>query len=614
MLSFFILLQSATGLEFLRIGVGGRAVSLGNAYCALADDPYGIYYNPSGIGSIESLYFSSFYGRWFLDTDLGSIAGAIPIGNKGVVGFGIRGLYTDRIERRSEDDPWNYDYYSSHFLNLTMAYALRKGNFGFGVGIGGIYGRIESVAGKSVSMDAGLGYYTRFFNFGVSISNLGTKFLNAGLPTTIRSGLCIEPFRKLRLSFDIVKPLEYGFTYNLGVEFVPLDILRLRMGYNNDLYSESMIKKISAGVGLKAGNILVDYSASPSGIFGLTHYLSLSFNIPKREKGREKYLVTNEKMMSETYLNQGIDYYNQGKLEEALNAWDLALIWEPDNQKALKWIERTQKNIKNGRIKTFLNDGIKEFNNGNNLEAIYNFEKVLKMDSTLTKVKTWIEKVKIRMEKGVPENKREKIELGISRFRDGKYSEAIKIWEEVLKVEPTDKKVLGYLSRAKEKINEEIGNALKSSDNYVSQGNLKSALSLVSWVLNKYPVNEKLKKQKTFVLQKIEDRISKLISEGRKFFNEGENLKAEKKFQEVLECDNRNSQALIYLERLKEKTERGREKGAKRYYLLGVEAYTKYNFQLAIDYWERVLQIAPSYPNVKKNIERAKFKLEKLYE
>jgi len=82
-------------------------------------------------------------------------------------------------------------------------------------------------------------------------------------------------------------------------------------------------------------------------------------------------------MMSVTYLKQGIRYYYMGKYEEALYSWDLSLIWDPDNREALKCIAKAEKKLKDKRIEVFLADGEKKFNQGNYLEAIYNFEKVL---------------------------------------------------------------------------------------------------------------------------------------------------------------------------------------------------------------------------------------------
>jgi len=610
--SILIFLQSYTGVEFLRIGVGSRSIALGNAYIGISDDPYGIFYNPAGISNVHYLQFSSFYGRWFLDTDLGSVAGAIPLGNKGVLGFGIRGLYTDKIERRTEEDPWNYDYYSAYFLNPSIAYAQRINNFGFGIGLNGINAQIESETGYTIFLNAGVGYYTESVDFGVALSNLGMKIFNTGLPVSLRGGLCIKPAYGLHLSADIIKPLEDNFSYNIGIEYSLVDIIKLRIGYNNDFYSDNFIKKISGGVGFRAGNITIDYSLSPSGMFGSTHFVTLSYGIPEKRERTVIEIPVKEKMMSVTYLKQGIRYYYLGKYEEALYSWDLSLIWGPDNQEALKWIAEAEKKLKDKRIEVFIADGTREFNQGNYLETIYNLEKVLELDPDLSKARDLKLEAERRLKRGISEDIAEKIEQGISSFKLGNYQKAIEIWSEILKFKPNNKTVQTYINNAKKRMNEDIAITLEDIDNYISQGNLKTASDLVARMLKKYPYDDRLKKQSLFVKKKIDDSINKHLVEGRKLSRAGEYTEAEKEFYAVLDYEPKNSKALLYLENIKKQILRSKKESVERYYLLGIDAYTKNIFELAIEYWEKVLEIDPYYPNARKNIERARIKLSEL--
>lgn len=611
-LSLFIFLQSYTGVEFLRIGVGSRSIAMGNAYIGISDDSYGIFYNPAGIGNIQSFHFSSFYARWFLDTDLASISGVIPLGNKGVIGFGIRGLYTDKIEQRTEESPWDYDYYSAYFLNPSIAYAKRFQNFGFGIGINGMNAKIEDETGNSFFLNSGISYYTKFVDFGVSLSNLGTRILNTGLPANLRMGLCFKPTYDLFLSADIIKPFEDDLSYNFGLEFSLVDNLTFRFGYNNNFYSESFFKKLSGGIGFNAGNFMIDYTAASSGIFGLTHFFTISYTFPEKIEGMERKIITKEEMMGETYLNQGVRYYNQGKYEEALNSWDLSLIWDPDNKDAINLIAKGKEKLNEKRIQIFFNEAVNEFNQGDYLEAILIIESVIELDSTLKSAKDLKEEAEIRLKKKIPKDIEERIELGLSHFISGDYQSAISIWNEILKLEPDNKIALDYISQAKSKMNEEIATTLEKIDNHVSLDNLKIAYDLVNYMLQKYPNNKRFENQKIFIEQKIDDIVNNHLEEGTKLLNSKEYIKAEKEFLKVLEYEPKNSKALVNLEEIKKQISRGEKEEAERLYLLGIDAYTRNNFELAIDYWEMVLDIIPSYPNVKKNLERAKIKLNEL--
>ncbi len=601
---------SSSGLEFMRMNVGGRAFALGGAYTALADEPFGIFYNPGGVYS-ELPYLSSFYGRWFMETHLGSIAGIYPFGKTNAIGFGLRGLFSNKIELRDEENPFNYSYYNTYFLNPVIVYIQKFNNLRFGLGLNGINTKIETATGNGVFLSAGLKYATRYIDCGMSFTNLGTKVLNTDLPISSRLGLCFKPVKNLNFSLDLLKPLRDDLSYYWGIEYQPVEVFSMRLGYNNDVYSENFYKKLSLGIGLKMGNIVIDYAAAPCGIFGWTHFLTLSYRI-RPEATKPEEFFAKEKMMSETYLNQGIEYYNLGKLEEALNSFDLSLIWLPDNKVAIDWIEKVQNEKKIKSIEVFLNDGKNEMGRGNYLGALYNFQHALELDSTRADIRELKIECERKMKEGTTRNVKEMIEQGLAKFNAGEYLKAVQLWNEALKLEPANPAIKNYIAEANQKMIDEITESLKKINTYINQGNFKKAQDLVKYMLKKYPNQENLSKQKIFIDQRITERVNEHLSKGRELFNVQKYGDAEKEFQKVLEYEPKNIQALSYLDKIRKQTKPGKKEDVDRYYLLGIDAYTKNNFELAIDYWNKVLEIDPHYPNVKKNLERARIKLAEL--
>lgn len=95
--------------EFLRYGIGARALGMGGAYTALSDDATAVYWNPAGLGQLDQLYFHAMNTQLFLDSNFESITLAAPLygypfeGSKFSFGFGYVLLKTEEFERRDAD-------------------------------------------------------------------------------------------------------------------------------------------------------------------------------------------------------------------------------------------------------------------------------------------------------------------------------------------------------------------------------------------------------------------------------------------------------------------------------------------------------------------------------
>jgi hypothetical protein len=53
--------------DFLEIGVGARALGMGGAFCAMAEDPSSFYWNPAGIARVPSISVWAMYNNQFGD-------------------------------------------------------------------------------------------------------------------------------------------------------------------------------------------------------------------------------------------------------------------------------------------------------------------------------------------------------------------------------------------------------------------------------------------------------------------------------------------------------------------------------------------------------------------
>jgi nucleoid-associated protein YgaU len=69
---FLLLSPGFVSADFEDLGAGSRAIGLGNSFTALADDPFGMYYNPAGLGFIRTGQAGGDLGKMYAGLDDGS--------------------------------------------------------------------------------------------------------------------------------------------------------------------------------------------------------------------------------------------------------------------------------------------------------------------------------------------------------------------------------------------------------------------------------------------------------------------------------------------------------------------------------------------------------------
>jgi hypothetical protein len=69
-----------TGFAFLKLGVGARAMGMGSAYVALADDPTASYWNPAGLASVQGTQVTVMHNEWIVDFRQGYAAVGTRLG------------------------------------------------------------------------------------------------------------------------------------------------------------------------------------------------------------------------------------------------------------------------------------------------------------------------------------------------------------------------------------------------------------------------------------------------------------------------------------------------------------------------------------------------------
>ncbi|RMF09155.1 MAG: hypothetical protein D6762_04315 [Candidatus Neomarinimicrobiota bacterium] len=288
-----------TAANFLKIGAGARAVGMGGAFTALANDASTLYWNPGGAAQLRQPELLVNRSRWIADIDFTYLGYVQPIPRVGTIGIQVTGMTMGAMEvtRYGYEEGTGETFRAgSYALGLTYARSLTD-RFSLGGTVKYIHEFISQSTSSGLALDLGTLFQTPFrgIRFGVSISNFGQKLQMTGkdllvnkdidpihhgnnesvnaylstdrfdLPLFLRVGLSGELVRSsaLRLTWavDGIHPNDNSEYLNLGMEAALFqDLVSVRAGLKS-LYQQDREEGFTLGGGLKVpvnGSLLME--------------------------------------------------------------------------------------------------------------------------------------------------------------------------------------------------------------------------------------------------------------------------------------------------------------------------------------------------------------------
>jgi hypothetical protein len=281
--------------EFMAIGVGGRALGMGGAFVAVANDVTSGYYNPAGLANINypqlSLMHSEQFGN-LVNYDYGAVA--IPYTTDMSFGLSVMRLGVDGIpDTRNalydangdgiidiKDDRLDYSKiteFSNQDWAFYLTFAKRQSeNFYWGVNAKIIRRDLAEFGATGIGFDVGA-YYVPMANLflGANLQDATTTLVawstgrNELVSPTLKVGGAYKFVEILggyimpALDFDIrfenrrfasnfnIGPV--SFDMHAGFEYNFKNIIAVRAGYND-------VKQFTIGAGVKLPKLNIDYS------------------------------------------------------------------------------------------------------------------------------------------------------------------------------------------------------------------------------------------------------------------------------------------------------------------------------------------------------------------
>ncbi len=278
-----------TAAQFLKIGPGARSVGMGNAYTAVSDDIYSVYWNPAGIATTHnSMEFGFNHVEWIADITYDYAAGAMTLDGIGTIFASLTTLSVPEDKVRTFDNPeGDGRVWDAGSIAIGLGYAkMLTDRFSIGFHAKFIRESIWNSSASGFALDVGTLYRTPFNDLmiGAAISNFGSTMKLDGrdimfnydpndnidtgpnnipakyqteefdIPLTFRIGLAMPVIKTRYIRFtaavDAVHPNDNTEYVNLGGEIAYDEMFFIRGGFKS-MFKQNSEEGLSLGAGLK---------------------------------------------------------------------------------------------------------------------------------------------------------------------------------------------------------------------------------------------------------------------------------------------------------------------------------------------------------------------------
>jgi len=345
-----------TSANFLKLGIGPRAVAMGEAQVGVADDVYATYWNPAGLaqlqnreaGFVQTQYIQDIQSQYAAyahpHPTLGTFAGSFTYLNVGKFdSFDASGQPTGQVG--ANDAALAFSYALPVIRNRRMDSQLS-----IGATAKYVQEHLDTVTAHAYAGDLGL-FYSPGKNFGgalegvkagLAVRNLGSSMKfdqeSFALPRTVATGVSwtgVWLGEALTVAVDGEQPNDGKQTVGAGVELSTLQMVILRGGYTS---KGDLGTGLRLGAGLRFKTVQVDYAFAGAGDLGQTHRIGLTFRFGTTPK--------DPLVLAQDWYQQGMREYRRAHYSDALVDFNKALEIDPSHPEALAMMKKTYENLK----------------------------------------------------------------------------------------------------------------------------------------------------------------------------------------------------------------------------------------------------------------------------
>jgi long-subunit fatty acid transport protein len=290
--------------QFLKIGVGGRATAMGDAFVAVANDVSALYWNPAGLTQFSENQVMFAHNQWVVDINHDFIGAVYHLDDENTFGVSLTSLYMDEMKVTTEYVPFGTgEYFGFSDLGIAISYSKKMTDqFSFGASVRYIEESLDRLKMRGIMIDLGTYYWTGLgtTRFAVAVTNFGNDLAPDGEvilvgnrinsewqsfspPTMFRIGFALEPYEdnenRITTSIQLNHPNDNSENVSLGAEYVWNNMFFARAGYKINVDEQDFTFGAGVNVPVSIANISVDYAFANFARLGSAHRFSITLGL-----------------------------------------------------------------------------------------------------------------------------------------------------------------------------------------------------------------------------------------------------------------------------------------------------------------------------------------------
>ena len=616
--------------DFLKIGVGARALGMGEAFSAVSDDASSVYWNPGALCHAGENEISLMHLSWLEGIRYQFAGLALPLRNQAGLGFGVYYLAVDGIDTYDNTGGRLDGTAAVSDLAASLTYSREIRNLkdlSAGVSVKSVQ---ESLAGErtgSILADLGFLYSPRHanslqFSFVAQNTGLALRYGDSSyaLPVKYTLGFSGKFFSdSLLLAADASSVPANSWYVCAGCAYRLDESITLRAGYKyvEGRTAQAADTGLRCGLGLGGDTVSFDYAFVPYGVLGNAHRIGVLCRFGEQRK------LNSINANLKRRLARAKRAYRNNDLVEANREFLNVLVVDPVNDEAKAYVLKikaraheavTEKKI--GLIERYIRED-------KLVEAKEEIDAVISVSPDNPRAQGLAGQVSKRLE----EQGRERINAlfvqGIEFYKSANYEEAISLWEKVLLLDPGHAQAAAHIGTAKQELDKlEAGRQEKKKQEKIVQaqsyyesavklsagGELDRARGLFEEALKCNPGHSESKA----ALIGLNSRLAAAqYAAGQKLYGEKNLEAAVSSLEKAASLDPQKQEIGALLQKARRELSGQRKAEAEEYNKNAFIEYNQGNIRKAADLWEKASRLDPADTKLQNSLERARRELEK---